>query len=88
MRLKAITQLQNKIGSLEAPPKIHRGYSFARWLVTALYVLMFIGSISSAASGPYGEGLGAAFAALAVTVIYTLLMLLLWLHERFPPTRG
>jgi hypothetical protein len=39
-----MTQLQNKIGSLEAPPKIHRGYSFARWLVTALYVLMFIGS--------------------------------------------
>jgi hypothetical protein len=60
-----MTQLQDKIGSLEAPPKVHRGFSFARWLVTAFYGLMFFGSIF----GPI-PGLHPVLAALVATVIY------------------
>lgn len=68
-------------------PKTKGWFSFTRYIVTTLYVLCLIVSLL-AALGPYGQGLSAAFAALAVTATYTLLMLLLWLYERFPPGRG
>jgi hypothetical protein len=35
-----MTQLQDKIGSLDAPPKSKPWFSFTRWIVTALYVLV------------------------------------------------
>src|SRR5262245_18164795 len=69
---------------LSLSPKSKPWFSFARYIVTALYVLTLIVS-TLGTLGPYGQGLSAAFAALAVTVIYTLLMLLLWLYERFAP---
>jgi|RhiMetdeSRZDD1v2_1073273.scaffolds.fasta_scaffold764693_4 hypothetical protein len=69
---------------LSQSPKPKGWFSFARYIVTALYVLVLVVSLLGAL-GPYGAGLSAAFAALAVTVSYTLLMVLLWLHERFPP---
>jgi hypothetical protein len=66
-------------------PKTKGWFSFTRYIVTN--VLCLIVSLL-AALGPYGQGLSAAFAALAVPATYTLLMLLLWLYERFPPGKG
>jgi len=62
----------------------HKGYSFARWIVTALYLL----SLGSAFAWTLdGRGLAFPLAALLLTTSYALLMFVLWLHERFPPPR-
>ena len=79
-----MTQPQNKIGALEAPPKSKQWLGFARSILTVLYVTLLVVCLLAAVT-PTGMGVAAVYAAFAVTASYTLLMLLLWLYERFPP---
>jgi hypothetical protein len=85
-----MTPLQQKIGSLQGPPeakprsRVNRwlsatGYSLVRWLVTVAYVFIVVGLGSSYISNDIQP-----FALPAVTAAYAILMLLLWLYERFP----
>ena len=62
----------------------HTGYRAARWIVTALY---FFAVGFSFAWTLDGRGMAFPVAALMLTTSDALLMLLLWLHDRFPPPR-
>ena len=65
-------------------PRAHDGYSAARWIVTALYLLCVGFSLLLAINA---HGTPVQTASLLLTASYALLVLLLWLHERFPPPR-
>jgi len=89
-----MTPLQSRIGKLEAPPEtkptsranrwiVAMGYSLARLLVTGLYV--FAVGIQVIAVGVSHDL--RSFGVLALTVAYAILMLLLWLYQRFPSAR-
>jgi hypothetical protein len=84
-----MTSLHQSVGSLESGKPRSRislwltatGYLLCRWLATIAYIFsVFRLGLGSSVSGDIKP-----FAVLAVTVAYAILMLLLWLHERFPP---
>lgn len=76
-----MTQLQNRIGSLGASPKPKLHFRFGRWIVTVLYLLAVGIQLVALGVSPDLRSFGV----LALTATYAILMLLLWLHERFPP---
>lgn len=84
-----MTPLQNKIGSVDPQRKTkrHTGFSTARWIVTVLYVLTLVGALLYSMN-QYTSGLSFPLVTLALTASYAILMLLLWLYERFPPPEG
>lgn len=59
----------------------HIAYLLARLIVTLIY-----GGALFLSLGPYGER-PFAWTALLFTLVYAILMLLLWLYERFPPPK-
>jgi hypothetical protein len=60
------------------------GYYWARLIVTGLYVIALVSAVLWSTDG---RGEPFPFAALAFTASYGVLMLLLWLHQRFPPPK-
>jgi len=78
-----MTPLQQKIGSLEASRET-RGSRINRWLAAQAFsltrmVLTVLYVVGILASDKNVMGI------LALTAAYAILILLLWLHERFPP---
>ena len=56
-------------------------FTALRWAVTALYTMALVFSFLWAMDG---KGIPFPFAAVALTVVYGILMTLLWLYERYP----
>jgi type VI protein secretion system component VasK len=59
-----------------------------RWLLTLVYGLLLLAAVVIVGpEGPNGvpNVFSKAISILAVTAAYAILMLLLWLHERYPP---
>ena len=63
--------------------KVHSGFRAARWIATAFY----LACLGLALAWTIVErGLPFPIATLLMTMSYTLVMLLLWLYERYPPS--
>jgi len=80
--------VQTKIRALSSTErkKPHAGYRAARWIISVLYSLALLGSLF-AALDRNSSSLSFPVAALALTLSYGILVLLLWLHERFPASQ-
>jgi hypothetical protein len=61
---------------------VHSGFRAARWTATAFYVAYLGFALAWAV---VERGLPFPIATLLMTMSYTLIMLLLWLYERYPP---
>ena len=63
--------------------KVHAGFRAARWIATVCYLACLGFALAWAI---VERGLPFPIATLLMTMSYSLLMLLLWLYERYPPS--
>ena len=80
-----MTSLQQKIGTLEWPSETKPLSRVNRWFLSTTYSIVRCGVtvayLAAVIAGDMKDPIGI----LAVTAAYAILMLLLWLHERYPP---